>query len=110
MEASTSEGVAPIASKVIGTALEYLKTAEFAREQGHVRVCYDSLFNACELASKARLILMRTPATKAKTHRFIHSEINKWANLGNVNQEFITLFNRLSNSRSEAKYQFEFQD
>lgn len=96
-----------ISAKVLDTALEFWKAAQYARNHDLIRVCWDNLFNACELASKARLILLYTPSTNGKTHRIIHSRINKWASLGNVDQAFVTLFNRLSNSRSKAKYEFE---
>ena len=93
-----------ISARLLGNAVEFLRTAQYARDQGHARACVDNLFSACELASKTRLILHHSPAAKAKKHGPIHSAINKWGHLGNVDEAFLRLFNRLSNSRSAARY------
>lgn len=62
------------------------------------------VFSACELASKARLILHRSPAAKAKKHGSVKSAINSWGRLGNVDENFLQLFNRMSKDRSPARY------
>ena len=93
-----------ISARLLGSAIEFLQTAHFARDQGHARACVDNLFSACELASRARLLLHHSPAAKAKKHGSIHSAINKWGHLGNVDAAFLRLFNRLSNVRSAARY------
>ncbi len=39
-----------------------------------------------------------------KTHGKIHSDINQWGKLGNVDREFVEMFNKLSNNRDAARY------
>ena len=64
----------------------------------------DNLFDACELVSKAHLILHRNPATSLKKHRAVKNEINRWRRYGNINEQFVRLFNRISEERSPAQY------
>jgi len=72
--------------------------------RGHTAPSVDNLFSACELVSKAHLILHRSPAGRAKSHGPVHSAINARRRLGNVNEEFVKLFNQMSNARSSARY------
>lgn len=81
-----------------------MEAAQFALEQGLERACVDNLFSACELASKARLILHDGAVANVKSHQPIHSKINLWGHLGNVEQSFLSLFNSLSNLRTPARY------
>ena len=64
----------------------------------------DSLFTACELLAKARLILLHQPADRWKSHGRVASEINRFGQLGNVDIAFLEAFNRLSQIRNHAKY------
>ena len=89
---------------ILRLASEFLETAQSAADKGHAGACVDTLFSACELASKARLILHRSPAAKAKKHGHVHSAINKWGHLGNVNEGFLKLFNRMVKARPAARY------
>lgn len=93
-----------ISARLLDIALEFLETAQHAQSQSHARACLDNLFSACELASKARLLLHHSPAANAKTHGSIHSAINQWGHLGNVDEKFLGLFNRMTSGRSAAKY------
>lgn len=90
--------------RFLGIALEFLETAQHARSQERARACVDNLFSACELASKARLLLQQNPAARAKTHSRIHTAINQSGHLGNVNEHFLKLFNWVSSNRSTARY------
>lgn len=90
--------------RMLGNAAEFLELARFAIDQGYARACVDSLFSACEIVSKARLSLHRSPAAKAKKHGFVSSAINDWGRLGNVSREFVKLFNRTSSARPAARY------
>ena len=58
----------------------------------------DNLFNACELLAKARLITI-IRMRDVGSHGVIHSTINSWRKLGNVSDEFVDLFNKLSQAR-----------
>jgi hypothetical protein len=86
-------------------AREFLAAARFSVAQGHAGAATDSLFSACELLSKARLMLHHNPAAKSKTHGAIGSAINAWGRLGNVQPDFVALFNRLAAARSRARYE-----
>ena len=83
---------------------EFLKVARFASTCGLTRPSVDNLFSACELVSKAHLILHRNTASRAKTHGPVRTAINAWRRYGNVNDAFVNLFNRVSNTRSPARY------
>ena len=85
-------------------AREFLEVAKLAATHGHTRPSVDNLFSACELVSKAHLILHRSSASRAKSHGRVQSAINAWRRLGNINNEFVHLFNRVSNTRSPARY------
>ena len=89
---------------MLDAAHQFLEAAQSAAGKEHARACVDNLFSACELASKARLILHRSPAVKAKKHRSVKSAINNWGRLGNVEKSFLQLFNRMSKDRSPARY------
>ena len=71
---------------------------------GYTRPSVDNLFSACELVSKAHLILHHSTASKAKSHGSIKSAINARRNIGNINDDFVRLFNCVSNTRSPARY------
>ncbi len=89
---------------MLEAANQFLEAAQAAAQKEHARACVDNLFSACELASKARLILHRSPAAKAKKHGSVKSAINSWGRLGNVDESFLHLFNRMSKDRSPARY------
>lgn len=94
------------AGHFVGKAREFAAAARFSVEQRHSGAAIDNLFSACELLSKAQLMLSHHhAATNAKTHGPIGSAINAWAKLGNVDGEFVRLFNRLSGTRAQARYE-----
>lgn len=89
---------------MLKAAGEFLEVARLASTHSHTRPSVDNLFSACELVSKAHLILHRNSASQAKSHGPVQSAINAWRRLGNVNDAFVNLFNRVSNTRSPARY------
>ena len=89
---------------MLKVAGEFLEVARTASTLGHTRPSVDNLFSACELVSKAHLILHHSSASRAKSHGPVQSAINAWRRLGNINDEFVHLFNRVSNTRSPARY------
>lgn len=89
---------------ILKAAEEFLKVAKLASTNGLRRPTIDNLFSACELASKAHLVLHRSAASRAKSHGTVQRAINLWGHLGNINEEFVQLFNRVSNTRSPARY------
>lgn len=91
-------------AQMIASARQFLSAAQHSADQGYSGPCVDNLFSACELLSKAHLILHRSKAVKAKSHKAVSSALNSWGRLGNVDREFVSLFNRMSNARSAARY------
>ena len=89
---------------MLKAAGEFLEVARLASTYGHTRPSVDNLFSACELVSKAHLILHHNSASRAKSHGPVQSAINAWRRLGNVNDAFVHLFNCVSNTRSPARY------
>jgi uncharacterized protein (UPF0332 family) len=92
------------AAKLVKKADEFCTIAEHALFQEHFGPAIDNLFSACELAARARLITSAMVRSDAKKHGTIHSGINLWGKLGNVDSEFVEMFNRLSRHRETARY------
>lgn len=91
-------------AQMIESSRQFLAAAQFSAGSGHAGPCVDNLFSACELLSKAHLILHQSRASQAKSHKAVSTALNLWGRLGNVDGEFLNLFNRMSNSRSVARY------
>ena len=89
---------------ILAAAAEFLEAARVSAEKENARPSVDNLFSACELVSKAHLILFRNPATRSKKHRAVKSAINQWGRYGNVDQDFVQLFNQMSDARFPARY------
>lgn len=89
---------------LLGLANQFLDVAKISAAKGHAGPSVDNLFSACELVSKAHLILHRNPASRAKSHGTVHRAINAWRHLGNVNEDFVRLYNQMLNARSSARY------
>ena len=92
------------AKDTLELATEFLEAAQSARNDGRAGPAVDNLFSACELTSKAVLILHRNPAANSKSHGPVASEINRRARLGNIDAAFADLFNRLRQQRPNARY------
>jgi hypothetical protein len=89
---------------LIEKSLTFLAATKLSVRKGLAEPAIDTLHTACELLAKARLILSHIPAHKWRSHGSISSAINREGRLGNVDAAFLTLFNRLSDTRSHAKY------
>jgi uncharacterized protein (UPF0332 family) len=92
------------AAKLVKRAGEFCVSAEHALSQQHFGPAIDNLYSACELAAKARLITSAMLKSDAKKHGTIHSGINQWGKLGNVDREFVETFNQLTKNREPARY------
>jgi HEPN domain-containing protein len=92
------------ASNLVERAEQFCASAEHALGQEHFGPAIDNLFSACELAAKARPIASAMVRSDAKSHGSIHSGINIWRKLGNVDREFVEMFNELSRNREVARY------
>jgi HEPN domain-containing protein len=91
------------ATDLVRLAQDFLDTAKFAASNGKSGPFIDNLFSCCELLAKARLITSAAEK-QLRSHGAIHSQINMWGKLGNVDGKFVELFNELSNARSKARY------
>lgn len=83
----------------------FLKIAKNAHGNGWYDVAVDNLFSAAELLAKANLILHMQHGAEAKSHDPVKSAINQWGRLGNVEAEFVKLFNTLGDLRHIARYE-----
>jgi uncharacterized protein (UPF0332 family) len=92
------------AAKLVERAEQFCGSSEHALSQQHFGPAIDNLFSACELAAKARLITSAMVKSDAKKHSTIRSGINLWGKLGNVDREFVDMFNKLSRDREAARY------
>lgn len=91
-------------SQFLKNAEEFLVAANSSIERGHQNAAVANLFTAAELVSKVELTLSHNKAAQAKSHGSIKSAINAWSKLGNVNREFVELFNKLTSARNSARY------
>lgn len=92
------------AGDMLERASHFLEAAFTSAEKNHPGPAIENLFSASELISKSELILSRNPAVGSRKHSAISAQINKWARLGNIDQSFVHLFNRLSRERGNARY------
>jgi|ERR1700722_10042408 hypothetical protein len=92
-------------SKLVELAGQYCTAAADALQRQHYGPAIDNLFSACELAAKARLITSAGMNSTSKSHGQIRSGINLGSKLGNVDREFVDMFNQLSRDREAARYE-----
>lgn len=86
-------------------AENFLNAARNAHKNGWHDVAVDTLFSVCELLAKANLIVHTLNGAESKKHPVVHSAINQWGRLGNVEGEFVKIFNALGNLRHLARYE-----
>jgi HEPN domain-containing protein len=92
------------AADALHNARHFHDAAARSAEQGHAGPAVENLFTAAELASKAELILMRDDAANHKSHGSVASRINQWSRSGNIDAAFVSVFNKLSRQRPNARY------
>ena len=94
-----------LCSSLLRSANDFLDAARYAIVHARSGPAVDNLFSACELVSKAHLILTSMLDRSSKSHGVIHSKINRGRRLGNVNKDFVELFNSLSALRPSCRYE-----
>lgn len=92
-------------SLLVDRARQFLAVATHALGQRLWSAFAYNLFTAAELGAKAELLtLPRKELLKSRSHKAVHSRINEWGNLGNVDRAHVTAFNKLSRLRPNAAY------
>ncbi|MYF70069.1 MAG: hypothetical protein F4053_06600 [Proteobacteria bacterium] len=94
-----------LCTSLLRSANDFLDAAQYAIEHHKSGPAVDNLYSACELVSKAQLILTSMLDRSSKSHGAIHSKINRSRRLGNVNKDFVGLFNNLSALRPSCRYE-----
>ena len=94
-----------LCATLLDSAKEFVDVARFSIEYAKSRPAVDNLYSACELVSKAQLILSSMLDRTSKSHGSIQSKINIWRHLGNINANFVELFNLLGNLRPSFRYE-----
>lgn len=89
---------------LLDKARQFLESAQQAQLKVHPAVAVDNLFSACELISKAELVSSQVMSLDSKSHGQIASQLNRWRKLGNIENAFVDLFNKLSNLRGPYRY------
>lgn len=89
---------------LLDKAEHFLVASRRAEADGHAAVAVDTLFSACELASKAHLVSSHTLPMGTKTHGPIHSGLNKGRRLGNIEGAFVDIFNKMNRLRGPYRY------
>jgi hypothetical protein len=94
-----------LARQHFSVAEQFFRTAEHALSNKHWSAFADNLFSAAELAARANLLLMPDKKFREKaTHKAIHHRYNRFADLGNVDPEHVSAFNKLYGIRDKARY------
>ncbi|GES43143.1 hypothetical protein RsS62_23950 [Rhizobium dioscoreae] len=86
---------------LVSLANDYADAAELCLKNNLYKPYIDGIFNACELAARARLV---TEGHEGKGHGATHSRVNLHGKLGNINSAFVDLFNKAGQARSSARY------
>lgn len=94
------------AIQLVDKAEQFLLTAQLAKDRELGGPFADNLFSAAELLAKAQLIDSIVDK-HAKSHKTIHSSLNRWQALGNARADFVALFNSLARDRGDARYSAE---
>jgi uncharacterized protein (UPF0332 family) len=91
--------------KHVEVAEQFYMTAKFSFNQKNWNTFADNLFSSAELAVKSLLLSTPDADFKRKTsHAMIQTKFNKFARLGNIKPEYRDTFNKLSGSRTNARY------
>lgn len=94
--------------QLLDISAEFLAVAQVSLKNAYNRGSVDALFTACEHVAKAHLILHHHSRLRSsKGHSATHSAINRWFQMGNVDEGFTKLFNRLFDERNPAKYDID---
>lgn len=94
-----------LSSKHIETAKEFFEAAKYSLDNSYYSSFIDNLFSCSELLAKSMLISLVSPNfVKISSHRAIHRRLNRFAYIGNVDQEFSELYNKLNGYRPRARY------
>jgi uncharacterized protein (UPF0332 family) len=84
---------------------EFLDAAASSLKKKNLSAFVDNLFSATELMAKAELLLI--PDKKildGKSHRVVSPKYNWWGKLGNTDEQYVKLLNRLASLRKPARY------
>jgi len=94
------------ARALLSIGREFLSAASDALKRGDMHAFIDTLFSAAEIAANV-LIFVVSPEKERNpypSHGAIHSRLNQYAKLGNIDQEHRGSFNKLADLRSKARY------
>jgi uncharacterized protein (UPF0332 family) len=95
-------------SCLVARADEFLATANFALQTGHLNAAVDNLYDAVELMAKCHLIMSPDRGIlESKTHGVIEGNYNRQRKFGNVRPDFAQTLNRLSELRPKVRYALE---
>jgi uncharacterized protein (UPF0332 family) len=87
-------------------AHEFLSAAERALGKQHLNAATDNLFAGVELCAKAHLLMLPDERVLSSTrHQFVATHFNLHGGRnGNIDTEFVELFNKLSSNWMKARY------
>jgi len=95
-----------LSAKHIASGDQFLRAAEASLQRHDMSAFVDNLFSAAELYARAILLTVgASPQFREKaSHKAIHSRLNRFAALGNIDQSQASAFNTLSRLRGPARY------
>lgn len=94
--------------RALATAREFLSSARAALDLSNYRAFHENLFEAMEKAIIATLLFIPDPRfLNAKKHSFWQSNINMWKDSSIIDEQYVKLFNELSDDRNKARYSYE---
>jgi len=95
---------AAVISDHLDAARQFLDSVSFSFPKGYLRVVAENLFSAVELMAKGLLLMHDETLLTSKKHGAVSSRYNQWGNLGNTDEKYTQLLNKLSNIRSSSRY------
>lgn len=91
--------------EILNNAEEFLQAAESSLGNGNYRAFHENLFTAVEAAVIATLTFMPDENLFSITkHGTWKSKINLWRKRGNINADYVDLYNSLFDNRNKARY------
>lgn len=92
-------------AQLLKAARQFLDCATFAADKGQGHAFFDNLFSATELMAKAALLwLPDAQFVQSRKHKHVAAKFNSWSKLGNIDQKFARLLNKLAQVRQDARY------
>jgi uncharacterized protein (UPF0332 family) len=91
--------------EALAIGCEFLDAAASSLKKKNLSAFVDNLFSATELMAKAELLLIPDKRFLERgSHGIVSTKYNSWGKLGNTEEQYVKLLNRLASLRKPARY------